>query len=118
MTEKASFNPHKEEDEGYLAAEAGKTLTDNVYPCGTIRHEDWRRGWQIRRNERQRAIRLGSENGQEDEGYLAADAGQSCSANPYPYGTIRFEDWRRGWTIKNDELQRAKRLGQVIGAGR
>jgi hypothetical protein len=114
MTEKTSYNPHKEEDEGYLAAAAGRSLAENLYPCGTIRHEDWRRGWHIKSSQRQRAINLGEGNGQEDEGYLAAGKGQNASSNPYPYGTIRFEDWRRGWTIRNDELQRARRLGDAI----
>ena len=57
-TDASSFNPHREEDEGYLAAEAGQGSTDNPYPRGTIRYEEWRRGWQIKRDETQRAIRL------------------------------------------------------------
>jgi hypothetical protein len=58
-----SFNPHKEEDEGYLSAEAGQSLSENPYPGGTIRHEQWRRGWHIKSDETQRAIRLGREGG-------------------------------------------------------
>jgi hypothetical protein len=112
MTDVTSFNPHKEEDEGYLAAEAGQGLSQNLYPCGTIRHEHWRRGWRIKNDEARRAIRLGSGNGQEDEGYLAAEAGRGVLENPYPYGTIRYEDWRRGWHIKSDEARRAIRLSR------
>ncbi|MEA2741213.1 MAG: hypothetical protein QOH05_4520 [Acetobacteraceae bacterium] len=113
MSDATSFNPHKEEDEGYLAAEAGQGLTANLYPCGTIRHEHWRRGWRIKTDEIQRTIKLGSGMGQEDEGYLAAEAGQAATANPYPYGTIRYEDWRRGWHIKTEETQRAIRLDRA-----
>jgi hypothetical protein len=110
MTDETPFNPFKEEDEGYLAAEAGQSISANLYPCGTIRHEDWRRGWRIKSDETQRAKGLNRGNRQEDEGYLAAETGRSLLENPYPYGTIRHEDWRRGWGIKNDETQRAKRL--------
>ena len=35
MTDVTPCNPHKEEDEGYLAAEAGRSLSDNIYPVGT-----------------------------------------------------------------------------------
>ena len=48
MAEVTACNPHKEEDEGYLAAEAGQKLSQNPYPKGTIRYEEWRRGWQIK----------------------------------------------------------------------
>ena len=112
MTEVTSSDSHKEEDEGYLAAEAGRSLSDNLYPSGTIRHEHWCRGWRIRNDETQRAIRLGNGTGQDDEGYRAAEAGQRLLENPYPCGTIRHDDWRRGWHIKNDETQRAIRLNR------
>ena len=112
MTAVPSSNPHKEEDEGYLAAEAGQSLSDNLYPCGTIRHEHWRRGWRIKNDEAQRAVRLSSGEGQDDEGYRAAEAGQSLGENPYPSGTIRHDDWRRGWHIKSGETQRAIRLNR------
>ena len=59
MSDATAFNPHKEEDEGYLAAEAGKSLSDNPYPRGTIRYEHWRHGWRSKHDEAQRAIRLG-----------------------------------------------------------
>jgi hypothetical protein len=110
MSDVTSFNPHKEEDEGYLAAEAGRRLSDNIYPLGTIRYEHWRRGWRIWKNQASRAIRLGTGNGHEDEGYLAAQTGKSLGDNPHPAGTIRFEHWRHGWCIKHDETQRAIRL--------
>src|SRR5580692_13045000 len=101
MANTTSVNPHKEEDEGYLAAESGLRLTENPYPRGTIRHVEWRRGWQIKREETRK---------EEDEGYVAATAGQSITGNPYPRGTIRYDQWRRGWQIKTEELQRAIRL--------
>jgi hypothetical protein len=104
MTDETSFNPHKEEDEGYLAAESGQHLSGNPYPRGTIRYEEWRRGWHHKNNEIKK---------QEGEGYLAAEAGQSLTANPYPKGTIRFADWRRGWQTKSDERRRAVRLGRA-----
>lgn len=104
MTKETSFNPHKEEDEGYLAAEAGQIATENPYPRGTIRYEEWRRGWQIKRDE---SIR------EDDEGYLAAASGKTLSDNPYPRGTIRYEEWRCGWQIKRDETLRAVRLGKT-----
>jgi hypothetical protein len=110
MTDVTCSNPHKEEDEGYLAAEAGQGLSENIYPCGTIRYEHWRRGWRIRKAETSRAISLGEGRGQEDEGYLAAEAGQSMAGNPYPSGTIRYEHWRLGWCIKSEEIQRTVRL--------
>jgi hypothetical protein len=50
---------------------------------------------------------------EEDEGYLAAETGLRLSENPHPYGTIRYDHWRRGWHIKNDEIQRAVRLGRT-----
>jgi hypothetical protein len=112
MSGVTSCNPHKEEDEGYLAAEAGQSLSDNLYPCGTIRHEHWRRGWRIRTEEARRRVKLGSGNGQEDEGHRAAEAGQRVSENPYPNGTIRHDDWLRGWRVKNDEAGRAVRLSR------
>jgi hypothetical protein len=94
--------PYKEEDEGYLAAEAGQRLVDNPYPRGTIRYEHWRQGWHIKRDEVHK---------EEDEGYLAAEAGQGLSDNPHPPGTIRYEQWRRSWQIKTDETPRAIRRG-------
>ena len=97
MTDTTPVNPHKEEDEGYLAAEAGRRVTENIYPCGTIRYEHWRHGWRIKNDEIRRGETPGSDSGQEDEGYLAAAAGQSLAVNPYPFGTIRHDHWRRGW---------------------
>jgi hypothetical protein len=103
MTDVPSCNPHKEEDEGYLAAESGSNIARNPYPKGTIRHEEWRRGWQIKKDETRR---------DKGEGYLAAEAGQPLAQNPYPRGTIRFAEWRSGWQLRNEETQRAIRLGR------
>jgi hypothetical protein len=103
MTELSACNPHKEEDEGYLAAEAGRNPSDNPYPRGTIRYEEWMRGWQIKTDE----TRV-----DKGDGYLAAEAGQSSSQNPHPRGTIRYAEWRSGWLIKVAERQRAIRLGR------
>jgi hypothetical protein len=64
MIDATSFNPHKEEDdEGYLGAAAGLSILDNPYPYGTIRHEDWRRGWQAKSDEVRRSVRMGKEQG-------------------------------------------------------
>ena len=115
MTDVTPFNPHKEEDEGYLAAEAGRSLSENIYPVGTIRFEHWRRGWRIKKDEIRRIVKLGRGEGQEDEGYLAAEAGRSLGENPYPSGTLRHDDWRRGWCLKTQEVQRAMRLDRVTG---
>ncbi len=104
MTDATSSNPHKEVDEGRLAAANGQGLARNPYPRGTIRHEEWRRGWQIKRDE---VLGLGH------EGCVAAAAGQSLSANPYPRGTIRYDDWRRGWRLKRDEMERAERTPET-----
>ena len=103
MSDATSFNPHKEEDEGHLAAEIGRRLSENPYPRGTIRYAEWRRGWQIGRS---------VTHDEENDGYLAAECGQSLAQNPYPRGTIRYDQWRRGWQKKNDETQRAVRLGR------
>jgi hypothetical protein len=103
MIDENACNPHKEEDEGYLAAEAGLAVSRNPYPRGTIRFEEWMRGWQIKTAETR---------GDKGEGYLAAEAGQTLSQNPYPRGTIRFAEWRTGWQVKNAERQRAVRLGR------
>jgi hypothetical protein len=115
MSDVTAVNPHKEEDEGYLAAEAGQGLSANIYPPGTLRHEHWRFGWRTRTDETSRAVKLGRGSGQDDEGYLAAEAGQPVSGNPYPSGTIRYEHWRRGWRIKCEETQRAIWLGRTRG---
>jgi hypothetical protein len=103
MADAISCNPHKEEDEGFLAAEAGRRLSDNPYPSGTIRYSEWRRGWQIGRAAGRQ---------EENDGYLAAEDGQSLAENPHPPGTIRYDHWRRGWQRKSDETQRAVRLGR------
>jgi len=104
MTNVSSCNPHKMEDEGYLAAESGLGISANPYPRGTIRFEEWACGWQSKANERRRG------NG---EGYLAADAGMTLAQNPHPRGTIRYAEWRTDWQIKNAERQRALRLGRA-----
>jgi hypothetical protein len=103
MSDVTACDPYKQEDEGYLAAEAGQALSGNPYPRGTIRYEEWMRGWQIKIDESRR---------EKDEGYLAAEAGQSLSENPHPRGTIRYSEWRRGWQVKTAETQRAARLGR------
>jgi hypothetical protein len=115
MSDSTTYNPHKEEDEGYLAAAAGRALSANIYPVGTIRYEHWRRGWRIRYDETRRAVRLGQGQGQEDEGYLAAAAGCKLTENPYPSGTLRYDDWRRGWGTRTDQTQRACRLNREPG---
>ncbi len=67
--------------------------------------------WLANKNEEIRlSVKLGSGDGQEDEGYLAAEAGRNLAENPYPFGTIRHDHWRRGWCIKSHEVQRALRL--------
>ncbi len=99
----AVCNPYEQEDEGYLAAEAGLNLASNPYPRGTIRYQEWMRGWQFKIAE------IRADRG---EGYLAAEAGQSLSQNPYPRGTIRNLEWRNGWQIRWTERQRAIRLGR------
>jgi hypothetical protein len=104
MADERACDPHKEEDEGYLAAESGQTRSANPYPRGTIRFEEWLRGWQVKTDESRR---------DKGEGYIAAEAGLTLSQNPYPRGTIRFAEWRTGWQIKADERQRALRLGRV-----
>ncbi len=73
MSNTTSLNPHKEEDEGYLAAESGRKLSENPYPRGTIRYSEWRRGWHL-----WRAVTLLEEN----DGYLAAQSGQGVSSEP------------------------------------
>src|SRR4051794_32809793 len=104
MTNGTSFNPHKEEDEGYLAAQTGRRLTDNPYPRGTIRYSEWRRGWHTRGGETRKEM---------DEGHQAALNGQRLKDNPYPRGTIRYDEWRRGWHIKSEASRRAVRLGMA-----
>jgi hypothetical protein len=96
--------PYKEEDEGYFAAETGQGLSENPYPRGTIRHDHWRRGWQIKCNETHK---------EEHEGYLASETGHTLLENPYSRGTIRFDQWQRGWHVKNDEAQRVVRSGRT-----
>jgi ribosome modulation factor len=104
VTDVNSYYSHKEEDEGYLAAEAGLSLSANPYPMGTIRYSEWTRGWRIKNDEAE---------GNRDEGYLAAAAGLSLSQNPHCRGTIRYAEWIRGWRIKSAEDQRARRLGRT-----
>lgn len=115
MSDATTCNPFKEEDEGYVAAESGLKLSDNVYPSGTIRHDHWRRGWRIRHNELRRGVPMGHGQGQDDEGYLAAKAGASFTENPYPTGTMRHDDWRRGWWTHNGDTQRSARLNRASG---
>jgi hypothetical protein len=103
MTKVSACNPHKEEDEGYLAAEAGLALVKNPYPRGTIRYEEWARGWQIRFDETR---------GDKGEGYIAAEAGLVLAQNPHPRGTIRHAEWRSDWQVQNAARQRALRLGR------
>jgi len=102
MSDVSTLNPHKEEDLGYLAAEAGAGIDDNPYPPGTIRYKDWRCGWQMKIAEGER---------RQTPGYLAAKAGLGLEANPHPRGTIRYDEWRRDWQVMNNASQRAARLG-------
>jgi hypothetical protein len=104
MNELTPVNPHKEEDEGYVAAEQGRDVSANPYPKGTIRHKEWRVGWQSRHdNQRER----------DNDGFRAAEAGVPLTENPHPRGTIRYDQWRRGWQIKNADIQRCQRLNLV-----
>jgi hypothetical protein len=103
MTDVNACNPYKEQDEGYVAAEAGQNLAGNPYPRGTIRYQEWTRGWQIKIDETRR---------DKGEGYLAAEAGRALAENPHPRGTIRYAEWRSGWQAKTAENQRATRLGR------
>ncbi len=103
MSDLSSCNPYKEEDEGYLAAEAGVSASSNPYPRGTIRYEEWVRGWQVKIHETRR---------EKDEGYMAAEAGKTLAENPHPRGTIRYAEWRKGWQVKTAETQREIRLGR------
>jgi hypothetical protein len=96
-----SFDHDHEEDEGYLAAGSGQSLSANPYPRGTIRYGHWRSGWHIKRAE---AFK------NEEEGYQAACNGQSLSENPHPRGTIRYQQWRSSWHLKQAETQRSIRL--------
>jgi hypothetical protein len=112
MSDATTINPHKEEDEGYLAAEAGRGLSENIYPYGTLRHDHWRRGWRIKTDENRRGTKLGEGQGQEDEGYRAAEAGVGLAENPHPPGTLRYEDWRRGWCVRVEYALRNARLGR------
>lgn len=91
------------EDEGYIAAEAGRRLDQNPYPSGTLRYEDWRRGWTIKQTE----IRL-----EHDHHAPSVAQGATLADNPHPRGTIRFEEWRRTWMVRQAQLRRAKRLGR------
>ncbi|WP_428493326.1 hypothetical protein [Rhodopila sp.] len=95
-----SFKTHQQEDEGYLAAANGQKISDNPYPPGTIRHAEWRAGW----NHKQAELR-----GLDNEGYCAA-LERGLDENPYPRGTIRYEDWRRGWLARHDATRRRARL--------
>jgi ribosome modulation factor len=95
------FDHDTEEDEGYLAAVNGLSLSENPYPRGTIRYQHWRSGWHIRRAETFK---------NEDEGYQAACNGLSLSENPHPRGTIRYQQWRSSWQLKQAEIQRSIRL--------
>jgi hypothetical protein len=99
----SACDPYKQEDEGYLAAEAGLAASSNPYPRGTIRYEEWTRGWQIKIDETRR---------EKDDGYLAADAGKTLADNPHPRGTIRYAEWRQGWQVRIAERQRIARLGR------
>jgi hypothetical protein len=103
MNKVSVCNPHKEEDEGYLAAESGRPLAKNPYPRGTIRFEEWGRGWQIKADETRH---------EKGEGYIAAAAGWTLARNPHPRGTIRYAEWRTDWQIRTAEMQRALRLGR------
>jgi hypothetical protein len=94
------YDPHKEEDEGYLAAEGGQRIDRNPYPPGTLRHDHWRRGWHMRQAE----IQL-------DRDAAGSEAvGARLADNPHPPGTIRYAEWRRTWLTKHGRGDRAARL--------
>jgi hypothetical protein len=101
-----SRDPDVVEDEGYVAAENGLGLEQNPYPSGTLRHADWRRGWQTRQTERRT---------DQDPFALSVDPGKTLADNPHPKGTIRFEEWRRALLLKQSQARRAVRLGRSCG---
>lgn len=94
-------DPHQEEDEGYLAAAAGLGLERNPYPSGTMRFDDWRRGWHIKQDE----MRV-----DRDHPAFAVEAGKTLDDNPHPKGTIRYEEWRRAWLVKHASAKRSLRF--------
>jgi hypothetical protein len=101
-----SRDPDREEDEGYLAGEAGVAIDQNPYPSGTLRFDHWRRGWRLWKIElRVDQVRVG----------LSDDPGQTLADNPHPPGTIRFEEWRDAWRVRESRARRARRLGRGSG---
>ena len=54
-----SNEAHREENEGYRAAETGHSLSENPHQPDTIQYKRWRRDWHIKNDEVQRAVRLG-----------------------------------------------------------
>jgi hypothetical protein len=96
----ALCDPDREEEEGYRAAQAGSGLDRNPYPPGTMRFDDWRRGWQIRHIE----TRI-----ERDRTVTPDEVGESLADNPHPRGTIRYEQWRDAWQVKQFRLRRARR---------
>ncbi|MFL5282989.1 MAG: hypothetical protein ACJ8AW_18850 [Rhodopila sp.] len=97
-------NPDQEEDEGYLAAQAGLAADQNPYPSGTLRFDHWRRGWQIAQLE----ARI-----EQEHPDVSVDNNALLTDNPHPRGTIRYEEWREVWHAKQAKARRARRLGRV-----
>jgi len=98
----AGHDPDREEDEGYLAAQAGLAAEQNPYPSGTLRFDHWRRGWHIANME----ARID----QEHPG-ITIKSNAMLTDNPHPRGTIRYEEWRDVWHVKQAKARRARRLG-------
>ena len=92
--------PDLKQDEGYQAAAAGLGAERNPYPQGTMRFDDWRRGWQIHAIER----RI-----ERDHAISPAEVGERLADNPHPRGTIRYEQWRDAWLVKQFHRRRARR---------
>jgi hypothetical protein len=101
VTQGRVVDPFKEEDEGYVAARGGLSLTDNPYPPGTIRNKEWRTGWLIGRSD--------TGTGRND-GPREMEHGGSPADNPYPRGTIRHRQWRLNWHARRRENERDVRL--------
>lgn len=97
-------DPDREEDEGYLAAQAGVAADQNPYPSGTLRFVHWRHGWQIAQQE--------AHIDREHPG-MSVDVNATLADNPHPLGTIRYKQWREVWQVQQAKARRARRLDCV-----